>query len=101
MAKTEKIEKIKDRPKTSLKVDLLENRSEEDLDMTRFKNHRRSNFGMDFIDIRKEIMAEMKSTNMMGVIKLKQSLSQRNVQQMKTKNLAASVGGGFLRNIST
>jgi hypothetical protein len=75
MAKTEKLEKIKDRPKTSLKVDLLENRSanEDDLDLTRFKNHRRSNFGMDFIDIRKEIMAEMKSTNMIdaGRIKLK------------------------------
>ena len=40
------------------------------------QNHRRSNFGLDFLDIRREIIAEMKETNQPDrKIKLKTSLS--------------------------
>jgi hypothetical protein len=38
------------------------------------KNHRRSTFGLEFIDVRKEINAEMKNQDPKG-LKLKQSIS--------------------------
>lgn len=85
------------RPRSTFKILAGDLRPEEENE--RSNSQRRSTCGLDFIDVRREIAADLRNDEVMGekIKLLKTSVSQRNMQ--KKDRLGTTSGSGLLRNL--